>query len=108
MGFFLRSAFWLGLVFHAMPWGEARLADVVPTAREAIAAGLATQSRDGGEAATVAGAILRATFESRPAIAGKAAARFDRSLKTARASVDTLSPADRVPPWRGAGLRPTL
>ncbi|MGO4872594.1 MAG: hypothetical protein ACLPGW_18650 [Roseiarcus sp.] len=108
MGFLLRSAFWLGLVFHAMPWGETRFADAVPSARDALAAGLATQSRDGGAASAIASAVVRAALEPRPASADKAAARPDRSLTMNRASIDTLSPNDRLAPWRGAGARAAL
>ncbi|MGD0184377.1 MAG: hypothetical protein ABSC25_03905 [Roseiarcus sp.] len=102
MGFLLRSAFWLGLAFNAMPWGEARLSDAVPAARE-LAAGAATQGRDGA-ASAVAGALLRAALASRPPV-GDAATR---PAATRRASVDTLSAADRVAPWRGAGARAAL
>ncbi len=108
MGFLLRSAFWLGLVFNAMPWGEARLTDAVPAARDALAAGLATQVRDTDAASAIARAVLRTTIEPQPASVGKAATRAEPSPKTKRASVDTLSASDRLPPWRGAGLRSTL
>ncbi len=105
MGFLLRSAFWLGLAFNAMPWGEARLSDAVPAARE-LAAGAATQGRDGA-ASAVAGALVRAALASRPPV-GDAATRPARPAATRRASVDTLSAADRVAPWRGAGARAAL
>ncbi|MBV8473073.1 MAG: hypothetical protein JO234_06610, partial [Hyphomicrobiales bacterium] len=41
MGFLLRTAFWLGLTFHAMSWGDARLSDVVPPGTaQTLASGL--------------------------------------------------------------------
>jgi hypothetical protein len=106
MGFLLRTAFWLGLAFNAMPWGEARLTDAAPAARAALGAGLTTQSRDEGGTAAIARAILSAALESRPA--SPAATRPELSPKTARASVDTLTAADRLPPWRGPGARSAL
>ncbi len=105
MGFLLRSAFWLGLVFHAMPWGETRSSDAVPAAREL--AGAATQARDEA-AAAIARALLGTALEPRPAGAGEAATRPVPSTKTRRASLDTLSAGDRVAPWRGAGARAAL
>ena len=103
MGFLLRSAFWLGLVFHAMPWGDARWTDVVPSARDALAASAATQGRDGETASTIVRAVLSAALEPRPGSADKAAMRAEPSANARRVSVDTLSSADRLAPWRGGG-----
>ncbi|HYA74838.1 MAG TPA: hypothetical protein VEF36_16955 [Roseiarcus sp.] len=108
MGFLLRSAFWLGLVFNAMPWGEARLTDAVPAARDALAAGIAAQGPDGDAASSIARAVLRTALDPAPAIAGKAATRPEPSVKTRRASIDTLSAADRLAPWRVAPARSAL
>ena len=66
MGFLLRSAFWLGLVFHAMPLGDAQLSDAVPAARDALAAGMATQAGGGGAASAIARAVLRTALEPQP------------------------------------------
>ncbi|MGD1016539.1 MAG: hypothetical protein ABR863_08890 [Roseiarcus sp.] len=103
MSFLLRTAFWLGLTFNAMPWGDARWADAVPDARAALGAGLATPSRDQGGAAAIARAIVSAALESRPA--SPAAPRIGPPPQARRASVDTLSAADRLPPWRGPVAR---
>ncbi len=108
MGFLLRSAFWLGLVFHAMPLGETRLTDAVPAARAALAAGMAAQDSDGDAASSIARAVLRTALEPQPTRAAAAATRPEPSTRTRRASIDTLSLSDRLAPWRGAGLRPTL
>ena len=107
MGFLLRSAFWLGLVFNAMPWGETRLSDAVPAARE-LAAGVAAQGRETQAASEVARAVVSMALGSRRAGAGEAATRPAPSTRTKRASVDTLSAGDRLPPWRGAGARSAL
>ncbi|MGD0763343.1 MAG: hypothetical protein ABR929_09180 [Roseiarcus sp.] len=103
MSFLLRTAFWLGLTFNAMPWGDARWTDVVPDARAALGTGLATQSRDQGGVAAIARAVLSAALEPRPA--SPAAQRVGPSPQARRASVDTLSAADRLPPWRGPVAR---
>jgi len=101
MRFLLRTVFWLGLTFHAMPWGDARWSDALPDARAALGAALATQGPDATAPAAIAGALLRASFDPQSATP---AAR----PKAKRASVDTLSPADRLAPWRGPGLRGAL
>jgi hypothetical protein len=108
MRFLLKSAFWLGLVFHAMPWGDARLSDVVPEGSASAIVGLASQGAAGQAASTIAQAVLRSTLEPSEPAQSASAARPESPAKTRRASVDTLSPADRLPPWRGAGLRGTL
>jgi len=104
MGFLLRSAFWLGLVFHAMPWGDARLTDAVPAARAALAAGIAAQTQEGA-ASAIASAVLRTTLEPQPASAGKIATRPEPPAKTRRASIDTLSLSDRLVARRRRPLR---
>jgi hypothetical protein len=108
MRFLLRSAFWLGLVFHAMPWGDARLTDVVPEGAASTIAGLASQGAGSEAASAIAQAVLRSTLDPREPAQSVATARPDAQVKTRRASVDTLSATDRLPPWRGAGLRGTL
>lgn len=108
MGFLIRSCFWLGLTFHAMSWGDARLADFVPTPAQAVAVGLAAQNGDGGAASMIARAVLRGALDAQPANEARTATRSEPSTKFRRASADSLSPADRLPVWRGAPLRGTL
>ena len=99
MRFLLRTVFWLGLTFHAMPWGDARWSDALPDARAALGAahGDAGPRREGAPPRSPArSCALRSTRSPRPR---------RRARQTTRASVDTLSPADRLPPWRGPGLR---
>ena len=108
MGFLIRSCFWLGLTFHAMSWGDARLADFVPTPAQAVAVGLAAQSGDVGTAGTIVRAVLRGTLDTQAASGVTSAAGSEPASKGRRASIDSLSPADRLPAWRGAPLRGTL
>ena len=107
MGFLIRSCFWLGLTFHAMSWGDARLADFVPTPAQAVAVGLAAQNGDGGAASTIARAVLRGALDAQLTGDAGITARSEPS-KSRRASIDSLSAADRLPVWRGAPLRGTL
>ena len=91
MRFLLRSAFWLGLTFHAMPWGDAKLSDALPDVTPAVVSlAVASANGDGAVAALARGALRGALDLDAPAAA-----------KPQRASLDTLSPADRPPPWRG-------
>ena len=108
MGFLIRSCFWLGLTFHAMSWGDARLVDFVPTPAEAVAVGLAAQSGDGAAATTIARAVLRGALDAQAASDAGTAPHSEPAPKFRRASVDSLSTADRLPAWRGARLRGTL
>ncbi|HEY1943778.1 MAG TPA: hypothetical protein VGH40_16840 [Roseiarcus sp.] len=109
MGFLLRTAFWLGLTFHAMSWGDARLSDVVPSQAQSLAASLSGKSDDGDAAGLIARAVLRGALQPEPAPEAKPRSRVAESAsKSKRASVDTLSSADRLPPWRGASLRGTF
>jgi hypothetical protein len=93
MRFMLKSIFWLGLVYHAMPWGDARLGDAAPT--------LASLAASGGEEATslIARAALRGALDLDAPLANAAPA------KSQPASLDTLTPDDRRAPWRGAAAR---
>ena len=98
MRFLLRSAFWLGLTFHAMPWGDAKLSDALPDAAPAVVS-LAAASVNGDSAV---GALARSALRGALDLDAPAAA------KPQRASLDTLSAADRLPAWRGPLLRSSL
>ncbi len=110
MGFLLRTCFWLGLTFHAMSWGDARLSDVVPPGTaQTLASSLVSASADSDAAGVIARTMLRGALEPQPAAEAKPRNRVaEPAPKAKRAPVDTLSAADRVPPWRGASLRGTL
>ncbi|MBV8474542.1 MAG: hypothetical protein JO234_14085 [Hyphomicrobiales bacterium] len=111
MGFLLRTAFWLGLTFHAMSWGDARLSDVVPPGTaQTLASGLVAASADSDAAGVIARTMLRGALQPQPAAAdAKPRARLaETNVKAKRPSLDTLSTTDRQAPWRGAPLRGTL
>jgi len=98
MRFLLRSAFWLGLTFHAMPWGDAKLSDALPAATPAVV-GLAVATANGdGVVGAMARNALRGALDLDAPVAAK----------PQRASIDTLSPTDRTPAWRGPLLRSSL
>ncbi len=85
MLFLLRSAFWLGWVFSAMPFGDQDMAAIPRAAQGGLcrAAGL--------EGLTCA---------ADPALAGLTRKLSAMALQTA-ASIDSLDVADRTPVWRG-------
>ena len=92
MRFLLRSAFWLGLTFHAMPWGDAKLSDALPDATPAIVSLASARRRRGRRAGP--GRPARRPRHRRARV-GQAAARFARH------------PFGRgpAPPWRGPADR---
>jgi hypothetical protein len=98
MRFMLKSIFWLGLVYHAMPWGDARFGDALPDPAPA----LASLAANGGDEATrlIARAALRGTLDLDAPLAKDAGPAGPQP-----ASLDTLTPEDRRAPWRGLGLR---
>jgi hypothetical protein len=98
MRFLLRSAFWLGLTFHAMPWGDAKLSDALPDVAPAVVSlAMASANGDGALGALAHSALRGALDLDAPA-----------AVKPQRAPLDTLSAGDRLPPWRGPLLRSSL
>ena len=95
MRFLLRTAFWLGLTFHAMPWGDAKLSDALPAATPALV-GLAAASANNDAAGVLVRFALRGALDS----------DAQPAAKPLRGSLDTLSPEDRAPPWRGPQPKP--
>jgi len=114
MGFLLRSAFWLGVVYSAMPLDVASLA---PATTRASAAVSALCPPPAGAPSSCLGAPLAACGVAedalcarlREAVAGEAAAsaaeRTPAPVKRRPPSSDTLTPSDRAAPWRGPPLR---
>jgi len=90
MRFLLRSAFWLGLTFHAMPWGDVKLADALPVVAPTLVSLAAV-----GANSDAGGALTRI------ALRGALDLETPPAAKPLRGSLDTLSPEDRLPPWRG-------
>lgn len=88
MGFFYKTAFWLGLVYYAMPLGRPPDMEARPTAvlcrsaRAAVEETLPALSPEFRAAAAMGCAALAA----RPGPAGS--------------SAQTLNDSDKTPPWR--------
>ena len=101
MMFLIRSAFWLGCVFNAMPFKGADVAESIgeiwlAACRTAKAESLACFA---GRARACQGAASLACFAA-PIVAGSA------SRTGAPASVDSLQPGDRAASWRGRTPQP--
>lgn len=95
MRFFLRTAFWLGLTFHAMPWGDMKLSDALPAATPALVS-LAAASANSEAAGGLVTLALRGALD--PAT--------QPAAEPLRGSMDTLSADDRAAPWRGPPAKP--
>ena len=96
MGYILKTTFWLGMVYAAMPLGESPA--VSPPASPIADASLCA----------AAGAALAAKFGSvaepyhDAAVAGcSALASLSSEAAPARVSADSLTPSDKEPPWVG-------
>jgi hypothetical protein len=96
MGYIVKTTFWLGMVYSAMPFGETPAvslsaapiaeASLCAAASAALAAKLGSAAepyRDAGEA----GCATLASLSSEAA--------------PARVSADSLTPSDKKPPWVG-------
>ena len=99
--FFVRSAFWLTLVFSAMPFERSEMARAIDQAEVGLPASAATTERLAAVTNTSDGSLIAA---SRPAPAaapnGPLAAQESRD-KPGRQSANSLTAEDRAPPWRG-------
>lgn len=87
MSFLIRSSFWLGLVFLALPWNGEDLRTTLSGGAEDAARTLA------GEA--------QALCLKNPVACAEHAATIAR-LINGNPSQNTLEPADLAPAWRGA------
>jgi hypothetical protein len=113
MGFVIKSAFWLGIVYSAMPFGEIPPFDpasevgalVCGPAGSALAERLAPNEVSSGlrSAGCAAAAVARAAGAS----SAGAGANPDSRTAPARGSVQSLNEADREPPWIGRERRAT-
>jgi hypothetical protein len=105
MGFILKSTFWLGLVFSAMPLGETGRALLSPAeqASACATASAAISTRVGSSADPYrALAALGCASLAASAPAPLAAAASPSSL----VSRQSLSADDRKPPWLGPPMPP--
>ncbi len=104
MGFLIKSAFWLGIVYSAMPLGAISVQEAASSlAREACGpAGAALIDR----AAPADGAYRLAAASGSAALAAPAiAARPAPAVAGPRPSTQTLTEDDRRPPWMGRERR---
>ena len=113
MGFIIKSAFWLGAVFYAMPLGQVSISDPASEAGAFLCsqAGAAWVERfapkevshglgAAGCAAIAAAQVVGASSpDLRPSLDTRAAAAHD--------SAQSLTAVDREPPWMGRERRAT-
>lgn len=113
MGFIIKSTFWLGIVYSAMPLGQvapfdpaAEVGDFLcGPAGAAVANGLAREEAASyrlGVAAACA-AVARAPLGGAPTV--EARPNSDGGAVAARGSAQSLTDADRKPPWMGGERR---
>jgi len=113
MGFIIKSAFWLGAVFYAMPLGQISISDPASEAGAFLCspAGAAWTERFApkevssglGAAGCAAIAAARVEGASSPSLQPTP----DSRTALAHGSVQSLTAADREPPWMGRERRAT-
>ena len=110
MGFIVKSAFWLGIVLSAMPLGQLLLSDPTsgvggfvcsPAAAWAERFASKEVSYKLGAAGCVALAAARVVGASSP---GDRATSEAKTAPSRGSSTESLTDADRQPPWIGPGL----
>lgn len=109
MGFIVKSAFWLGIVFSVMPLGQLSISDpasgvgafVCSPAGAAWAERFASKevSYELGAAGCLALAAPRVDGASTP---GDRATSDAKTPPSGRSSAQSLTDADRQPPWMGS------
>jgi hypothetical protein len=109
MGFIVKSAFWLGIVFSMMPFGQLSISDPASGVGASLCgpAGSAWRERFAsnevsyavGAAGCVAFAAARVDGASSP---GDRAISDAKSAPSGTSSVESLTDADRQPPWMGS------
>lgn len=106
MLFLLRSAFWLGLTFYAMPWNGDAAAPQSAHGPAAAPSVVETAGRLASEVCTAKPAECLHAARSLTALFAKVAAEGDPSAPLAETgavfSLNALSALDRLPQWRGA------
>jgi hypothetical protein len=101
MLFFIRSAFWLGIVYSAMPFDNIDQTRELARLRAelAAAAGNAAAAACPGQSVSFRALALAMQGQSSGAATGVSA---EPKARAARKSADSLTPADLMAPWRGA------
>ena len=96
MGYILKTTFWLGMVYAAMPFGETPAvslpASPLADASLCAAASAALAAKFGSDAEPYR-AAAQAGCAAIVSVSSEAAA--------ARVSTDSLTPSDKKPPWLG-------
>ena len=100
MLFLVRSAFWLGMVYSAMPFDNSEQTRELARLRAALAAAAGSAAVTTCAAQSVS---CRALMMAAPASQRRpdATNSVQAKEKTARASADSLTEADLTAPWRG-------
>jgi hypothetical protein len=100
MLFLVRSAFWLGMVYSAMPFDNSEQTRELARLRAVLAATAGSAAATTCAAQSVScRALMMATPEGQRGLDASNSARAKE--KTARASADSLTEADVAAPWRG-------
>ena len=96
MGFLYKTAFWLGLVYYAMPWGRMPELETRPAAAALC-----------GPAGLAVGQKLAALAPDYRAIAALGCAAVAATpARPPAPSAQTLNDSDRTPPWRDPARPP--
>ena len=103
MLFLVRSAFWLGMVYSAMPFDNSEQSRELARLRAALAATAATAGGAALAACADQSAACRALRSAMPESPRGSGAAISAQIKEkpTRASPNTLTQADLAPPWRG-------
>ena len=100
MLFLVRSAFWLGMVYSAMPFDNSEQSRELARLRAALAATAGGAALAACADQSAACRALRSAMPESPRGSG-AAISAQIKEKPTRASPNTLTQADLAPPWRG-------
>jgi len=109
MGFVLKSVFWLGLVYSAMPLGELSTAEISAAACDAISRPIAEPFKSFEttyRSAALAGCIAELRGSASPATTHEVAKPQFVSADNPRASRHSLTDSDLRAPWSGAAVPP--
>jgi hypothetical protein len=99
--FFVRSAFWLTLVFSAMPFERSEMARAIDQAKAGLPASAPTTERLAAVTNTSDGSLIAASRPAPPVASyGPVAAQESRD-NAGRQSANSLTAGDRAPAWRG-------
>jgi len=111
MGFIIKSTFWLGVVFSAMPLGQVSISDPASEAGAFLCspAGAAWAERFAPKEVShglgVAGCAAIAAARIEGASSPDLRPSLDSTAALARDSAQSLTAVDREPPWMGRGER---